>query len=90
MLSILTSLAHCVDLVSFCHFLPGYKHVALLAPRVGDREFVEDHNNLLQVMVHVMKLEVCTAGIPPRASLNQAVDGCGHPRGGHLVLIWSK
>ena len=76
--------------MSFQHFLLGYKNVALIVPMVGANEFVEYHNIFLQVPVHVMQMEVGVAGIPPRTYLNQALDGRGHLREGHPVLILRK
>ena len=72
------------------HCLLGYKNVALIAPRVGERDFVEDHNSVLQVPDNIMQMEAGVAGLSPWTSLNQAVDGRGHLREGHLVLILRK
>ena len=71
-------------------FLLGYKNVALIAPRVGERYFVEDHNSILRVPLHVIQLEVGMDGLPPWTSLNQAVYGRGHLQEGHPVLILRK
>ena len=67
-----------------------YKNVALISQGVGARSFVEDHNSVLQVPVHVMQLEVGVTGITPWTSLNQAIDGHGHMQEGHPVLMFSK
>ena len=53
-LSLLTLLLFCGAEVSCNFFLLGYKDVALIAPRVGARAFVEDHNSFIQVMVDIM------------------------------------
>ena len=58
--------------------LLGYKNVALIAPRVGARAFVEDHNSVIQVTVNIIYLEVGVAGIPTCTPLNQTVGGRGH------------
>ena len=71
-------------------FLLGYKNVALISPRVGARDFVEDKNSILQMPVNIMQLEVGVAGLPPWTSLNQAVYRRGHLREGHPVLILRK
>ena len=43
--------------------LLGYKNVALIAPRVGERAFVEDHNSVIQVTVNIIYLEVGVGGV---------------------------
>ena len=65
-------------------------NIALVAPRVGSRAFVEYQNNILQVPVNLKQLEVGAAGLPPWTSLNQEVDVRGHLQEGHPVLIVYK
>ena len=72
------------------NFLLGYKNVAMIEPRVGERYFVEDHNIFLQVTVNIMQLEVGVAGLPPWTFLNQDFDRRGNLGEGHLVLILRK
>ena len=57
----------------FQHCLLGYRNVALIAPRVGEQDFVEDHNSVLQVPVNRMQMEVGVAGLLPWTSLTQAI-----------------
>ena len=72
------------------NFSSGYKNVSLIAPRVGARYFVEDHNSVLQVTVNIIQMEVGVDGLPPWTFFNQSVDGHGHLREGHPVLILCK
>ena len=72
------------------NYLLGYKNVALIAPRVGARAFVEDHNSSLQMPVHIIQMEVGVAGLPPWTSLNHTVDGRGHLWEGHPLSTLRK
>ena len=72
------------------HFLLGYKNVALIAPRVGSRAFVEDNTSVLLVPTNIMHLEVGVAGLTPCTSLNQEVDGRVHLQECHPLLILHK
>ena len=46
---------HCGAKVSHHYFIPGYELVSLLAPGVGSRALLEDHNGALSVPVHEIK-----------------------------------
>ena len=53
-ISLLLHIQYCGVEVFCQHCLLGYKNIALIAPRVGARDFVEDHNSVLQVPVNIM------------------------------------
>ena len=47
---------NCGANVSCRHCLLGYEHVATIAPGVGSRALVEDHNVVLHVSVYEIQL----------------------------------
>ena len=86
-IAISPAFAHCGAKVSCHHCLPGYEHVALVAPGVESRALVEDHNGVLHMPVHGMQLEVGMNSLPPCTYLNRAVNGCGRLQEGHPVFL---
>ena len=63
--------------VSRRHRPPGYEHVTLIAPGVGSRELIEDHNYVIHVKVHEIQPEVGATGLPPWKSLHWSGNGHG-------------
>ena len=57
---------------------------------VGGGTFVDDYNGVLQFPMHEMQPEVGAFGQTPWTDLNQAVNGRGHLREFHPVLLWHK
>ena len=86
-IAISPAFAHCGAKVSCHHCLPGYEHVALIAPGVESRALVEDHNGFLHMPVCEMQLEVGMNSLPPWTYLNPAVNGRGSLQEGHPVFL---
>ena len=78
---------HCGAKVSCYHCLPGYEHVAMIAPGIESRDLVEDHNGVLHIPVHEIQSEVGMNSLPPWKYLNQAANGLGRLQEGHPVFL---